>query len=80
MNYHFPSMHRVIIEHSVTGELLDKPAVTYIKARDFDEWCDGMHEEGYDVCDNGTYERIMHTPHATEVWCYSQWRLTKQEE
>jgi len=80
MNKRFPNLHRVIIEHSVTGELLNKPAVTYIKGRDFDEWCDEMHKEGYDVCDEGIYERIMHCPIGTEVWCYSQWKLTKQEE
>ena len=80
MSKRFPNLHRVIIEHSVTGELLDKPAVTYIKARNFDEWCDEMHEDGYDVCDEGTYERLMHCPVSTEVWCYPQWRLTKQED
>ena len=80
MSKHFPKVHRVIIEHSWLGELLDKPAVTYIKARDFDEWCDWMNEEGYDVCDDGMYERLMHCPHTTEVWCYSQWVLRKQED
>lgn len=79
MSRHFPKLHRVIIEHSVTGELLNNPVATYIKAREFDEWCDEVQKEGYDVLDDGMYERLMHTPHGTEVWCYSQWRLAEQE-
>ena len=80
MSKHFPNIHRVIIEHSWSGKLLRQPVVKYIKARDFDEWCDWMNEEGYDVCDNGTHEALIHSPYTTEVWCYPQWKLTKQED
>tara|TARA_R100001440_G_scaffold16224_5_gene27584 strand:+ start:14605 stop:14853 length:249 start_codon:yes stop_codon:yes gene_type:complete len=80
MSKRFPKLHRVIIEHSVTGELLDKPAVIYIKAKDFDEWYDEMLEEGWLPSGEGTYERIMHCPIGTEVWYYPQWRLIKKED
>jgi hypothetical protein len=80
MTKHFPKVHRVIAYHSWSGEPTDNPVVRYIQAVEFDDWCDWAKEKGYDVCDDGTYERLMHTPHTTEVWCYPQWVLRKQEE
>jgi len=76
---HFPPWHRVIVEHSITGELLDKPTVTYIKARDFDEWCDEMKEQEYALQDMGVYETLVHAPHSTEVLCYPLWKLIEQD-
>jgi hypothetical protein len=55
--------------------------IVYKHADNFDSWCDEMNEMGYDVVeyDGGIYERLMNTPHGTEVWCYPHWQLVKRE-
>ena len=80
MSKHFPQVHRVLIEHTWWGHQLAHPVAKYIKSRDFDEWCEEMSEEGYDVCDDGVHEVLVHSPHTTEVWCYPQWKLIKRED
>ena len=79
MSKHFPPWHRVIIEHSMAGVLLDPPAVSYIRAREFDEWCEEIEKEGFTVKDMGVYETLVHAPHSTEVLCYPLWKLIEQD-
>ena len=73
----YPLPHRVWI----WGDA-DRKQIVYKQADYFDEWCDEMNLMGYDVVeyDGGIYERIMNTPHGTEVWCYPYWRLVVKQE